>query len=122
MSKSRATFPVNKNFIEKVTLPPASQWKVAAEDVLITGNLTSTIRRKTLLFTRTSAVTHRQMTVTKQGFMVIYDSDERGYVINLKDAAKMKTSTVALMRKTADDSGWNGFFTGAVFPFYPFLD
>lgn len=83
----------------QVALPACGKWKVAAADVVISGEVSSLIKRKCLFLSRTSPIRRRSMTVTRQGYLVIYDAEQKGYIVDLHDVRSIKMTAWPKQKK-----------------------
>uniref|UniRef100_A0A8R1E7B8 DUF7778 domain-containing protein n=1 Tax=Caenorhabditis japonica TaxID=281687 RepID=A0A8R1E7B8_CAEJA len=79
-----------KGFNKFIPLPHVRRWKVHQTDVLHRGTVLSFLRTKSSFFLLPddiSSLKSRQITVTSHGYMVVYEDEDRGLIVNLRAAS-----------------------------------
>ncbi|CAB3398183.1 unnamed protein product [Caenorhabditis bovis] len=90
----RENLPIAKQLNKFITLPNLLSWKVHESDVLARGRVLSLFRTKrTCLPDYLSILRLRSMTVTRHGFLVVYEELEKGLIIDLRAANKVLITT-----------------------------
>ncbi|EFP13344.1 hypothetical protein CRE_07915 [Caenorhabditis remanei] len=84
--------PINQKLNKMIPLPNVIAWKVNPADVLHRGRVMCMFRTKrTFLPDDISSLKMRMTTVTRNGDMIVYDTKDRGLIINLRDATDVLT-------------------------------
>ncbi|KAK6021274.1 hypothetical protein OSTOST_13053 [Ostertagia ostertagi] len=86
-------FYISKSFRKAVTLPPARAWRVKDTDVAARGYVLCITKSKGLLFDKMTNLEPRLITLTRSGLLIIYNKEDKGYVVDVKDAKVMTTKT-----------------------------
>lgn len=84
--------PINQKLNKMIPLPNVIEWRVNPADVLHRGRVLCMFRTKrTFLPDDISSLKMRMATVTRHGDLIVYDSKDRGLIINLRDATDVLT-------------------------------
>nr|CDJ91234.1 Protein R09E10.6 [Haemonchus contortus] len=86
-------FYISKSFKKAVTLPPARAWRVKETDVAARGYVLCITKSKGLFFDKMTNLEPRLLTLTRSGLLIIYNKEDKGYVVDVKDAKVMTTKT-----------------------------
>ncbi|KAK5971349.1 hypothetical protein GCK32_006867 [Trichostrongylus colubriformis] len=86
-------FYISKSFRKAVTLPPSRAWRVKDTDVAARGYVLCITKSKGLLFDKMTNLEPRLLTLTRSGLLIIYNKEDKGYVVDVKDAKVMTTKT-----------------------------
>ncbi|CAD6198094.1 unnamed protein product [Caenorhabditis auriculariae] len=87
------SFRVTKSFAKFMELPHMLEWKVSDQDVMVTGRVLSYFRSKGFFLDSLSSLKGRPMTLTKKGFLLIYEKQDRGLVVDLRTVKRIITTT-----------------------------
>ncbi|VDM52993.1 unnamed protein product [Angiostrongylus costaricensis] len=79
--------------MQAITLPSAREWRVKDNDVVVRGHIPCITRTKGFLFDKVTDLKPRFLTLTNTGLLIIYNNDDKGHVVNVKDAKIMTTRT-----------------------------
>lgn len=80
---------VNKKLNKFCQLPSRTHWRVQESTVVATGKVMTMIRAKGLLVDTISQMAVRDVTVTKEGFLIIYCSNVEGLVVDIRKATNV---------------------------------
>ncbi|ULT96955.1 hypothetical protein L3Y34_005047 [Caenorhabditis briggsae] len=84
--------PINQKLNKMIPLPNVIEWRVNPDDVLHRGRVMCMFRTKHAFFPDDiSSLKMRMTTVTKSGDMIVYDSKDKGLIVNLRDATHVLT-------------------------------
>ncbi|KJH47937.1 hypothetical protein DICVIV_05957 [Dictyocaulus viviparus] len=86
-------FYISKSFRKAVILPSARAWRVKDTDVAVRGYILCITKSKGLLFDKMTNLEPRLLTLTRNGLLIIYNKDDKGYVVDVKDAKVMTAKT-----------------------------
>ncbi|KHJ91389.1 hypothetical protein OESDEN_08751 [Oesophagostomum dentatum] len=86
-------FYISRSFKKAVSLPPARAWRVKDSDVVARGYVLCVTKSKGLLFDKMSNLEPRLITLTRTGLLIVYNREDKGYVVDVKDARIMTTKT-----------------------------
>uniref|UniRef100_A0A1I7XFX8 DUF4283 domain-containing protein n=1 Tax=Heterorhabditis bacteriophora TaxID=37862 RepID=A0A1I7XFX8_HETBA len=87
------SFYVSENLKKALQLPHVKQWRVHDGDVVISGSILCYTKAKGMMFNHMSNLRIRPLTLTKHGFLIIYDQEDKGFVLDVRAAKKMSTKT-----------------------------
>ncbi|CAA94297.1 DUF7778 domain-containing protein [Caenorhabditis elegans] len=91
-NERKETIRVAKKLNKFIALPSMLNWKVHESDVLRRGRVLCMIRSKNFFFPDDiSSLKMRMATVTKHGYLVLYESVDEGLVIDLRSATHILT-------------------------------
>ncbi|EYC04064.1 hypothetical protein Y032_0090g2393 [Ancylostoma ceylanicum] len=92
-SSRSEVFYISRSFKKTVSLPPARAWRVKDSDVAARGYVLCLTKSKGLLFDKMTNLEPRLVTLTRSGLLIIYSKEDKGYVVDVKDAKIMTTKT-----------------------------
>lgn len=98
---SNARVVVHKSFRRAVALPPAGSWRVKDDQVAARGYVLCITKSKGLLFDKMTNLEPRLLTLTRSGLLIIYNKEDKGYIVDVKEAKVMTTKTDFFRTKRA---------------------
>ncbi|VDM67773.1 unnamed protein product [Strongylus vulgaris] len=86
-------FYISKSFKKTVSLPAARAWRVKDSDVAARGYVLCLTKQRGLIFDKMTNLKPRLVTLTRNGLLIIYCKEDKGFVVDVKDARAMTTKT-----------------------------
>ncbi|CAJ0578429.1 unnamed protein product, partial [Mesorhabditis spiculigera] len=87
------SYTASKSFSKKLNLPDRRNWRVYDDDVLFDHQAYIFVKSRNLLWDYYSAVKCVPATLTSKGFLVIYSSDNKGYIVHVPSATMIQVRT-----------------------------